>query len=295
MDRPQDSYKLFRSWVAQQKLAVDSGDKVWKFYDFGPKEMEPLIFIPGASGGAESFYKQFVSLGPRGYRLIAVQFPDYMTHIAFCKGFDKFLEKLEIPHVHLFGTSLGGYLALCYTQFNSTRVKSVILNNAFIDTKHYKEGAPCAGMFPWMPLFMLQKMVLGNFPKQKLDYETRMSVDFMVEQLESLTQSELASRLTLNCLIGDLDPSKLALEQSRITIMDTWDEGAVPEKLRDDVYKQFPDAKVATLKTGGNFPYLSRADEVNMFIQVHLRGNGVFVNDGSSARDSSDGKSEVES
>jgi maspardin len=28
------------------------------------------------------------------------------------------------------------------------------------------------------------------------------------------------------------------------------------------------------LKSGGNFPYLSRADEVNMLIEVHLRNNG---------------------
>ncbi len=46
---------------------------MFKFYDYGPKDVPPLVFIPGASGTAEVFYKQFLSLCPKGYRLISVQ------------------------------------------------------------------------------------------------------------------------------------------------------------------------------------------------------------------------------
>ena len=34
------------------------------------------------------------------------------------------------------------------------------------------------------------------------------------------------------------------------------------------MYKCYPDAKRAHLKSGGNFPYLSRSNEVNLMIQV---------------------------
>ena len=34
------------------------------------------------------------------------------------------------------------------------------------------------------------------------------------------------------------------------------------------MYKCYPNAKRAHLKSGGNFPYLSRPDEVNLYIQV---------------------------
>ena len=34
------------------------------------------------------------------------------------------------------------------------------------------------------------------------------------------------------------------------------------------MYKCYPNAKRAHLKSGGNFPYLSRSAEVNIFIQV---------------------------
>lgn len=43
------------------------------------------------------------------------------------------------------------------------------------------------------------------------------------------------------------------------------------QKVRDEMYKFYPEAKIALLKTGGNFCYLSKSDEVNMHIKIHLR------------------------
>lgn len=55
----------------------------------------------------------------------------------------------------------------------------------------------------------------------------------------------------------------------------TVDEVAVPERVREELYKLFPEARQAQIKTGGNFPYLSRADEVNLHLQVGGRGRRV--------------------
>ena len=44
-----------------------------------------------------------------------------------------------------------------------------------------------------------------------------------------------------------------------------------PQDVRDEMYKSYPSAKLAHLKSGGNFPYLSRSEEINMFILIHLR------------------------
>jgi len=214
---------------------------------------------------------QFISLCPKGFRLISVQPPDYMTHDTWCKGFERFLDKLGVDKVHLFGTSIGGYQAQCFVQYRPQRVLSMILCNTFSDTSYYKENAPCVAIFPWMPDFMLKRIVLANFPSKVLEQQIANSVDFMVLQLEALEQRELASRLTLNCSLGNLNPAEWTWDKSKITVIDAIDEVAIPEKLREEVYKFYPEAKVAELKTGGNFPYLSRVDEVNMHIQVHLR------------------------
>ena len=57
----------------------------------------------------------------------------------------------------------------------------------------------------------------------------------------------------------------------RVTIMDVFDECALTQGVKDDMYKCYPQAKRAHLKTGGNFPYLSRSTEVNLYLEIHLR------------------------
>jgi hypothetical protein len=52
------------------------------------------------------------------------------------------------------------------------------------------------------------------------------------------------------------------------TELKVMDEVAVPLKLREELQKVYPNARIALLKSGGNFPYLSRAEEVNAFIEV---------------------------
>ena len=39
-------------------------------------------------------------------------------------------------------------------------------------------------------------------------------------------------------------------------------------QVKEDLYKCYPNAKLGHLKTGGNFPFLSRSDEFNLFITV---------------------------
>jgi maspardin len=39
-------------------------------------------------------------------------------------------------------------------------------------------------------------------------------------------------------------------------------------KVKDDMVKCYPHAKLGHLKTGGNFPFLSRSDEFNLFVAV---------------------------
>ena len=48
-------------------------------------------------------------------------------------------------------------------------------------------------------------------------------------------------------------------------LLDVLDQSALASSVRDELGKCYPDAKVAHVKDGGNFPYLSRDQEVNMY------------------------------
>jgi len=46
------------------------------------------------------------------------------------------------------------------------------------------------------------------------------------------------------------------------------------EPLREALYHRYPEARRAFLKSGGDFPFLSRADEVNLHLLLHLKRVG---------------------
>ena len=74
----------------------------------------------------------------------------------------------------------------------------------------------------------------------------------------------------LDCLI--LHACKLVLWCNNLTdhfvTHKVFDESALSQRCKEEMYKCYPDAKRAHLKSGGNFPYLSRSSEVNLMIQV---------------------------
>ena len=56
------------------QIVVDSSDdKEWLIYDAGPRSVRcPLICLPPASGTADVFFKQVLTLSSLGYRVISV-------------------------------------------------------------------------------------------------------------------------------------------------------------------------------------------------------------------------------
>uniref|UniRef100_A0A1B6D4C4 Maspardin n=1 Tax=Clastoptera arizonana TaxID=38151 RepID=A0A1B6D4C4_9HEMI len=266
-------YISFRSSVPLKKIVVDSNSsRCWKIYDSGPKTVTtPLVCLPPVSGTADVYFKQILALSAKGIRVISAEHPVYWTVNQFCEGLKTLLDYLGIDKIHIFGASLGGFLAQKFAEYTShcPRVSSLILCNAFIDTTvfNYNESA---AVFWVCPSLVLKKMVMGNFTAEHSDIRIIQSVDFMVDRLDSLSQQDLASRLTLNCVNCYVEPQKLSSVES-ITIIDVFDDYAISSPVREEMYKCYPNAKLAHLKSGGNFPYLSRSDEVNLHIQIHLR------------------------
>ncbi|XP_063918704.1 maspardin-like isoform X2 [Zophobas morio] len=262
-------YLSFRSNVPLKRIVVDSDNtKGWRVYDCGPKNVKsPLICLPPVSGTADIYFKQALALSAKGIRVISAEAPVYWNVKEWCEGFKKLLDYLGIIKAHLFGASLGGYLAQKFAEYTHKcpRVASLILCNTFTDTAVFNNHESAA-IFWMLPGLVLKRMLMSNFGAEKVDPEMVEAIDFMVERLESLPQTELASRLTLNCLKGYVEAHKLS--DIPVTIIDVFDEYALSNTVREELYKCYPSAKLAHLKSGGNFPYLSRCAEVNLHLFI---------------------------
>ena len=266
------SYISFNFYI--KVILHGENEKVWKYYIYGPKEDdEPIIFIPAVSGTGSCFFRQFLSLPAKGHRIISVDAPDYETQLDWIKGLELFLDNINIKSkIHLFGVGLGGYLAQLYASWRPSRVLSLILCNTFADTSYFKDRSPFSFAYHLMPLFMLQRKILTSFPSQKRTREITESVDFMVDQVESQSQTILASKLQLNCAEGILKPQNLMkhFDDNKILILQSIDSSS-PKSFLIEMEKFYPNAKLALLKDGGDFPFISSFEEVNLHIEVHLR------------------------
>ncbi|GAQ85524.1 hypothetical protein KFL_002390160 [Klebsormidium nitens] len=267
-------YQHFRGIVPERKIQVGMHqNKHFRYYEFGPKRLDPLICLGGAASTADCFYKQVLALSSKGYRIMAVDAPALWTHAEWMAAFDKFLDSLRINQVHLYGTSLGGFLCQLYAAYRPRRVRSLVLSNTFLDTKNYHEELSWSSLFQWTPEFMLKRIIMAGLGEGYREAHIANSIDFVVSQLETLHQQELASRLTLMSQLGAV--GHIHVSDDVITIMDTNDYCAVKQDARDALYIRYPGARRAFLKSGGDFPFLSRADEVNLHLQLHLRRVGV--------------------
>ncbi|KAL3223670.1 hypothetical protein MRX96_027253 [Rhipicephalus microplus] len=265
-------YASFRATIPQRKVIVDEGgSKVWTYYDHGPRSIScPLVCLPPISGTADVFFRQIMALTARGYRVISLEYPVYWTMREWVAGFRKLLDHLQLDKVHVLGASLGGFLAQKFAEATHTcpRVHSLVLCNSFSDTSIFSY-TDTAVLFWLFPAVVLKRMVMGSYSLHPVPSDIADSIDFMVEKLESLTQSELASRLTLNCMNSYVEPQYL--DGIPITIIDVFDSSALKQEVKEELYKLYPHAKRAHLKRGGNFPFLSRSDEFSMHLQIHLR------------------------
>lgn len=266
-------YQSFRGSVPLKKVPADpeNPDKYWQLYDCGPRDQTcPVVCLPPVSGTADVYFLQCLALSAKGYRVIAVESPPYWSIEEWCKGFRNLLTYLDLEKVHLLGSALGGFLAQKFAEFTRPcpRVASLILCNTFTDTTIFN-FAESAQMFWLMPATVLRSIITAGLETAQMDISIGQSVDFMEERLSSLAQTELASRLALNCHPNYVQPQQV--NDLPVTIINVWDDSALSQQVKEDLYKCYPHAKLGHLKSGGNFPFLSRSDEFNLFILIHLR------------------------
>ena len=266
-----DGYKWFKGNVPKHKIAAGfSNDQVWAYYDIGPKTAIPVICLHGVAGTCESFYRIFLSLYPRGYRIISLEYPEYWDFDDWITGMEVVLDSLDIGRFHLLGSTLGAFLALQYAKARPDMIESLILVNGFCDTEHFStNGSWIKKVIKYVPRFYLKGMILANLPTGKIDGEVAQSIDFIVEMMRTIPTRTMASHLILNSINADV--VELQLSQDRITLIECLDEVAVPGKLRAQLRSVFPGARVIFLKEGGNFPFLAKIEEFMLYLLVHLR------------------------
>lgn len=86
--------------------------------------------------------------------------------------------------------------------------------------------------------------------------------------INTIPQRSWGSPLGAACSQSDVT-TKSEVQNSLLGLVaQVFDQSALSTEAKEEMYKLYPNARRAHLKTGGNFPYLCRSAEVNLYIQV---------------------------
>lgn len=278
-------YKLFRSWVPSAKMDVRYEGSYneyvqWKYFDYGPKEgaeTYPIVLIPGLESSISTLFQQFVALCPKGFRLLACEPMKIVLddHCIWIKSFRELLKALGIQKIHVVGFQIGGLLAQMFAARYTECVDSLVLVNPVCDTQWFHDHSMLKGVLKVMPGFMLKSYILSPLPNTNLPPALAKAIDFVAAEVDAMKHSELATRLSLTYSLSvSVNPKKL-LDNSRVTVILSAEDDpycTTPASVREEVRKYYPEAQVAELRPGcGDFPHLVCHEDLNMYIQVHLR------------------------
>ncbi|KAJ8903906.1 hypothetical protein NDN08_000437 [Rhodosorus marinus] len=268
-------YANFRAWVPRKRIPIGSNKaQTWIYFDWGPTDYpEPLVFIHSTAGSADVFYNQMLDLGKRGYRVVSVEIASYYHVEEFIDAFQLFLDMLNLRVIHMYGAGLGGYLALVYSAHRPEAVKSLVLTHSYANTsKVFTPLRQGPNTLRWMPDFVIRKATQSLLPTGRAELHVAMAVEFILARIEETEHTKLAGRLAL--MRSSESVKSLKLPDSRITIIDAVNWGnAKGEEASNDLVEMFPRARIAYVKTQGEFIYLSDPDEVNVHLVVHMRRN----------------------
>ncbi|KAH8739044.1 hypothetical protein FG386_003677 [Cryptosporidium ryanae] len=268
---------------------------------------DSLIILHGISGTAGEYFRLMKALLEKGYRVISVQYPIFNDMNEWCKSFSYFLEQLGLNSgVHLYGSDIGGLLGVIFSQKFPNKVKSLILCNSFLLTLTVPLPYMASTFLYICPKFVLIRLISEIFknnnnycymPPEDIGYETSSdnkinctyinkydkayneSFKFSINQLYSVSNSDLADRLNFILSSGDensifLSGSNISLINGiNITFIATIDCSFNDQELYNNISK-LSNFKLAQLKYGGDFPHISNHEDVALFCQIHLRNSG---------------------
>jgi maspardin len=232
------------------------------------------------------FFRQMQTLPPKGIHVVSILPPPFESYQEFVAGFRDFLDETNIKRCHILGSGLGGFLAQNFARVHPSRVISLILVNSFCSTESFKIETeyvlfiPYGFSFSFFPLrapYSLFNIPDGSFKNTVFqryagdDSEPSIAsaTSFEYSQFDSIPRSQMISRLTLQATPETIiEPPVLP---KNITVLTSFDVGDELLKLSESLVETFNGCRSLFFKTGGLHPYISRTEEFNMYLLVHLR------------------------
>ncbi|GFE52952.1 acid cluster 33 protein, putative [Babesia ovis] len=289
----QGDYTRFKRETPVKRVFDPISELYWTYYETGtakktiesengPKDLPTVVLLHGICGTAGCYFYVVNKLKEAGVRCISAQYPEYCCIDEWISGLLHFFEYLKLTKPVVFGSDLGGYLLQLFVEKYPESVLSIVLCNSYRRTDSFSSSPELRGFygrfFSVLPHMILRNIFVDSYicPVNnrrvlKIPVIEQLAREFMSSELDQLSASDLGSRISLQMSTDYVDDlGYRGWTADKILIIET-NNNNIPEDLNEDMRTAYSGAKIATMKNGGDFPYLTKPDEIVTFLMVHLK------------------------
>ncbi|MFH1091930.1 MAG: alpha/beta fold hydrolase, partial [Pseudomonadota bacterium] len=281
------------SW---QNLVMDKG---WsKFMDMGHYQVHyleagrgaPLLLIHGFADSSYSWQRNFEALAEAGFRVLALDLPGLgrseappgfsFTPEAMAAVILEFLDRKNIPRVHLIGNSLGGHLTLFLAVEHSERVNKIVpVDPACYPFDRHRFLGPAARN---RALSELAKPLIGpwvfHFTFKRCFYDPGLATEAMISQRSRpfLRPDFKDNLIKLGGAYFSTTFAELSGKYRKITAptLIVWGDAdrMIPAKgFAVRLQKDIPGSRLVIIEKAGHLPHTERPETFNRLVVEFLR------------------------
>lgn len=222
-----------------------------------------LVMLPGAHGTAESFVHQILAFGSKR-DILSINYPGWADVSALANLVVDIAQSLGIQRFDVLGSSLGGYVAQWIAVLHHARVGRVVVGNSFDDPRPSQTATRLSRLVDRTADAVKQEVVerlLADPPSGFRD----VMLDLVGTQLPAAT---IRDRMLAVQRAQPLDG--LAPPMCPMLIVECADDPVISLDRRASLRGRYPDAQVATLESGGHYPYLVAPSAYNAALASFL-------------------------
>jgi pimeloyl-ACP methyl ester carboxylesterase len=216
----------------------------------------PVLWLPGAQGTAESFYRQFLAWGDRR-PMAAFSYPALIGGAELADAVVAAADALGMPQFDLVGTSLGGHVAQWVAARHPQRVHRLVVGNSFRD--------PAGAQSPEKLQAVEGRDAETLHAEAMARLQAAPAGELRDVQLVLVGQRQPPALLRARMLAVQraTTPPPLGTADDRLLLIECDNDPLIPPPMRADLRHAHPGARSVVIEGGGHYPYILRADAYN--------------------------------
>jgi pimeloyl-ACP methyl ester carboxylesterase len=260
---PARRLRIFRRNNPVRTLTVDGVE--WSYRAVG-SGAAGLLLLPGSAGGGDAYFRLVERL-ESSFRCVPIDYPVVDGLGRLLDGLYAILEVEGLDRISAVGGSYGGMVAQALLLHDPSRIDRVVLNSTGSPSprraRSNKRWQPVIRLIPMSWLRGLLKLIVSKIGK-RIEVERDFWVDYYRQAAGALTRQDLESRYRASIDFDRDFGARLGLLEGwtgEILITQGSADSMASAKMRSDLLRSYPRARVKSFEGAGHGVSLERPDE----------------------------------